>query len=55
MKKITILSITASIFSFTYLQAAEGHSHDLPEFLHGIFLCVLALEKWLQLPKETEK
>jgi delta1-piperideine-2-carboxylate reductase len=34
MKKITILSITASIFSFTYLQAAEGHSHDLPEFLH---------------------
>ena len=34
MKKITILSITASVFSFTYLQAAEGHSHDLPEFLH---------------------
>ena len=34
MKKITFL--TASIFSFTYLQAAEGHSHDLPEFLHFI-------------------
>jgi len=34
MKKITILSITAAIFSFTYFQASEGHSYDLPEFLH---------------------
>ena len=35
MKKITFLMIM-SIFSFTYVHAAEGHSHELPEFLHFI-------------------
>ena len=47
MKKITILSMTASIFSFTYLQAAEGHSNDLPEFLH--FLEWFVILKFLSL------
>ena len=34
MKKITFLTVIMSIFSVTYVHAAEGHSHELPEFLH---------------------
>ena len=34
MKKITFLSLIIYIFSFTFVRAAEGHSHELPEFLH---------------------
>mgnify|MGYP000947375008 CR=1 FL=1 len=34
MKKISFLSLIIYIFSFTFVRAAEGHSHDLPEFLH---------------------
>ena len=34
MKKISLLSLIIYIFSFTFVRAAEGHSHDLPEFLH---------------------
>jgi len=34
MKKISFLTVIISIFSFTYIHAAEGHSHELPEFLH---------------------
>ena len=34
MKKITFLTVIMSIFSVTYFHAAEGHSHELPEFLH---------------------
>ena len=34
MKKISFLTVIMSIFSVTYLQAAEGHSHELPGFLH---------------------
>ena len=34
MKKITFLTLMMSIFSVTYVYAAEGHSHELPEFLH---------------------
>ena len=34
MKKISFLTVIISIFSVTYVHAAEGHSHELPEFLH---------------------
>ena len=34
MKKISFLSLIVYIFSFTFVSAAEGHSHELPEFLH---------------------
>ncbi len=34
MKKIGFLSSAIYIFSLTIAQAAEGHSHELPEFLH---------------------
>jgi len=34
MKKISFLTVIMSIFSVTYLHAAEGHSHELPGFLH---------------------
>ncbi len=34
MKKISFLSLIIYIFTFTFVRAAEGHSHDLPEFLH---------------------
>ena len=36
MKKISLLSLIIYIFSFTFVRAAEGHSHELPEFLHFI-------------------
>ena len=34
MKKISFLTLIISIFSVTYVNAAEGHSHEIPEFLH---------------------
>ena len=34
MKKITFLTLIMSIFSVTYVYAAEGHLHELPGFLH---------------------
>ena len=34
MKKITFLTVIMSIFSVTYVHAAEGHSHELPGCLH---------------------
>ena len=34
MKKISLLSVIIYIFSFTFLNAAEGHSHEIPGFLH---------------------
>ena len=34
MKKITFLSVIIYIFSFAFVRAAEGHSHELPGFLH---------------------
>ena len=34
MKKISFLTVIMSIFSVTYVHASEGHSHELPEFLH---------------------
>jgi hypothetical protein len=34
MKKISFLSLIIYIFSFTFVRAAEGHPHELPEFLH---------------------
>ena len=34
MKKISFLTVIMSIFGITYVYAAEGHSHELPEFLH---------------------
>ena len=34
MKKISFLSLIIYIFSFTFARAVEGHSHELPEFLH---------------------
>ena len=34
MKKISFLTLTMCIFGFTFVRAAEGHSHELPEFLH---------------------
>ena len=34
MKKINFLSLIIYIFSFTFVRAAEGHSHELPGFLH---------------------
>ena len=34
MKKLSFLSLIVYIFSFTFVRAAEGHSHELPEFLH---------------------
>ena len=34
MKKISFLIVIMSIFGVTYVYAAEGHSHELPEFLH---------------------
>ena len=34
MKKTSLLSVIISIFSFTFLNAAEGHSHEIPGFLH---------------------
>ncbi len=34
MKKISLLTLIISVFSFSYIYAAEGHSHELPGFLH---------------------
>ena len=34
MKKISLLTAIIYIFSFAFVRAAEGHSHELPEFLH---------------------
>ena len=34
MKKISLLAIIIYIFSLGIVMAAEGHSHELPEFLH---------------------
>ena len=34
MKKISLLTLIISVFSFSYIHAAEGHSHELPGFLH---------------------
>ena len=34
MKKISFLTLIISIFSVTYVNAAEGHSHEIPGFLH---------------------
>ena len=34
MKKISLLAIIIYIFSLGFVMAAEGHSHELPEFLH---------------------
>ena len=34
MKKISLFSIIIFVTSLTYVRAAEGHSHELPEFLH---------------------
>ena len=34
MKKISLLTIITYIFSFAFAQAAEGHGHELPGFLH---------------------
>ena len=34
MKKTSLLSVIIYIFSFTFLNAAEGHSHEIPGFLH---------------------
>jgi hypothetical protein len=36
MKKISFLTLSFYILSFTFVRAAEGHSHELPEFLHFI-------------------
>ena len=36
MKKISLFSIIIFITSLTYVRAAEGHSHELPGFLHFI-------------------
>ena len=36
MKKISLLTVIIYIFSFAFVQAAEGHSHELPGFLHFI-------------------
>ena len=36
MKKISLLTVILSIFSITFVHAAEGHSHELPGFLHFI-------------------
>ena len=34
MKKISLLTIITYIFSCAFVQAAEGHGHELPGFLH---------------------
>tara|TARA_B110000902_G_scaffold231026_1_gene272971 strand:- start:428 stop:583 length:156 start_codon:yes stop_codon:yes gene_type:complete len=34
MKKISLLTIIAYIFNFAFAQAAEGHGHEIPGFLH---------------------
>jgi hypothetical protein len=34
MKKISLLTVIMYIFSFTFLHTAEGHSHEIPGFLH---------------------
>src|SRR5210317_15741 len=34
MKKICFLTFGLYLFSLTFVQAEERHSHDLPEFLH---------------------
>ncbi len=34
MKKITFLTFTIYILGLTLVNAEEGHSHELPEFLH---------------------
>ena len=34
MKKISLLTIIIYIFSLGFVVAAEGHSHELPGFLH---------------------
>ncbi len=36
MKKISFLTLSIYILSLTFVKAAEGHSHELPEFLHFI-------------------
>ena len=36
MKKISFLTLSFYILSLTFVRAAEGHSHDIPEFLHFI-------------------
>ena len=34
MKKISFLTLSIYILSSTLVGAEEGHSHELPEFLH---------------------
>ena len=34
MKKISLYTILVYVLSFTIVNAAEGHSHELPGFLH---------------------
>jgi len=36
MKKMSFLILSFYILSLTFAKAAEGHSHELPEFLHFI-------------------
>ena len=36
MKKISFLTLSLYILSLTFVRAAEGHSHEVPEFLHFI-------------------
>ena len=34
MKKISLVALTIYIFGISFVYAAEGHSHELPGFLH---------------------
>ena len=34
MKRISLFTVIIYIFSFAFVRAAEGHSHDVPKFLH---------------------
>ena len=36
MKKISFLTLSIYILFLTFAKAAEGNSHELPEFLHFI-------------------
>lgn len=36
MKKISFLTLSFYILTLAFARAAEGHSHELPEFLHFI-------------------
>ena len=36
MKKIIFLTFLFYTLNLTFVRAAEGHSHELPEFLHFI-------------------